>query len=74
MSCENIEAIKATLVEADLVTGSKVRMITDSNGERVEFQSANSSKLYSYIADLEAQVAACASGSRRVRGPAGFIF
>ena len=41
-----------------LMTGTAARVVVDQNGERVEFAVANAAKLYSYIQDLQARVAA----------------
>lgn len=40
----------------NLMTGKMARVIVDSNGERVEFTSANADKLAKYIADLKQQL------------------
>ncbi|MEM1430017.1 MAG: gpW family head-tail joining protein [Pseudomonadota bacterium] len=39
-----------------LVTGQLAKVYVDENGERVEFTSANSSKLLAYIERLERQI------------------
>lgn len=58
----------------DLITGRAARVVIDQSGERVEFVAANRSALYTYITQLEAQIAALSSPSTPSRGPAGFIF
>jgi len=40
----------------NLMTGLKVRVFVDQNGERVEYTSANAARLRAYIQDLERQV------------------
>ena len=37
----------------DLMTGEMARVFVDQNGERLEYQAANSQKLAAYIAELE---------------------
>lgn len=56
----------------DLMTGKAVRVVVDMSGERVEFVSANSQKLYTYIQSLERQIAP--APSIPVNAPARFIF
>lgn len=41
----------------DLMTGRRVRVVVDQNGERVEYSAANRADLSSYIAMLEAELA-----------------
>lgn len=53
--------LRQRLAEAEealhqLQTGEKVRVFQDQNGERVEYNSANISKLQAYIAKLEYQI------------------
>lgn len=55
---EERAALEARLAEAkqayhDLLTGTKARVVVDSNGERVEFVAANRQALYAYIQELE---------------------
>lgn len=50
-----------------LLTGVKARVIVDSNGERVEYTSANRAALRAYIAELEDELGA-APLSRRPMG------
>lgn len=51
----------------DLMTGKAVRVFVDQNGERIEYATANASKLKLYISDLERQVAGVdVSGPMRV--------
>lgn len=52
-----------------LLTGQKVRVVVDQNGERVEFTSANIGRLASYIDRLKAQIA-----GRSSLGPARVYF
>lgn len=55
----------------ELITGQAPRVVVDQNGERVEFVTANSQKLYLYIQSLESQVM---PELRPNIGPAGFLF
>lgn len=45
-----------------LMTGQSVRVFVDQNGERIEYNSTNSSRLASYIADLERKVGEVTAG------------
>ena len=47
---------EATNAYHDLMTGKAVRVFVDQNGERVEYQTANASKLLLYISDLERRI------------------
>lgn len=59
----------------DLILGKAARVVIDQNGERVEFVSANSSKLYLYIQELERQLSALQTPTTTpTNGPAGFLF
>lgn len=49
----------------NLLTGRSVVSITDQNGERVEFNRANASRLAAYIADLKRQLSQTTSGPLR---------
>lgn len=40
----------------NLMTGLKVRVFVDHNGERVEYTNANAARLRAYIQELERQV------------------
>lgn len=40
----------------NLMTGLKVRVFVDQNGERIEYTSANAARLRAYIQELERQV------------------
>lgn len=62
LTSEQRAVLQARLTEAQtayhrLQIGTSARVVVDQNGERVEFTSANSSKLKAYIAELEAQLA-----------------
>lgn len=52
-----------------LMTGNKPRVVVDQNGERVEFTSANASRLMQYIESLRKQLNKTGS-----RGPARAYF
>jgi len=52
-----------------LMMGSKAIVLVDSNGERIEYQRAESSKLSAYIAELRRQL-----GQSSVIGPARVTF
>lgn len=49
-----------------LNTGASVRAVTDQNGERIEFNTANRAGLLSYIRTLQGQ---CADYQARALGP-----
>jgi len=49
-----------------LVLGAKASVIVDSNGERIEFQAANASRLMAYIQDLKRQLGLSSSGPMTV--------
>ncbi|QTG12345.1 phage tail protein [Agrobacterium tumefaciens] len=51
---ERIADAKAAL--HDLMTGRRVRVVVDQNGERVEYSAANRADLSAYIAMLEAEL------------------
>lgn len=56
------------LVEAEaayhsLMTGTMPRVFVDQNGERLEYVSANASKLAAYIQSLKDQIAGTQSGA-----------
>ncbi len=42
----------------DLMTGRRVRVVVDQNGERVEYSAATRADLSAYIAMLEAELSA----------------
>lgn len=48
------------------MTGNKVRVVVDQNGERVEFTAANAGKLAQYIENLRARVSGNNRGPMRV--------
>ena len=52
-----------------LMLGTKASVLVDSNGERVEYQRAESAKLSAYIAELRRQL-----GQSTVIGPARVLF
>lgn len=52
-----------------LMMGSKAIVLVDSNGERIEYQRAESAKLSAYIAELKRQL-----GQSAVIGPARVTF
>ena len=55
--------------------GGVVRSISDSDGSRIEYSQANQANLVSYVALLEAQYAACVSGtSVVVARPVNYFF
>ena len=39
-----------------LLTGTQPKVVVDQNGERVEYTSANATRLYLYIQQLKAQI------------------
>lgn len=53
-----------------LSLGRSVVEVTDSDGSRVRYNTANASRLKDYIADLQAEV----TGIRRVSGPIRPVF
>jgi hypothetical protein len=55
-----------------LMIGQSAVIVVDSNGERVEYNRANASKLAAYIEELKRQIAA--GSTPRRSGPAGAIF
>lgn len=56
-----------------LLTGTLVVSITDQNGEKLTFNSANAAQLRTYIQDLEAQLGVVTPYHLRAR-PMRFIF
>lgn len=61
MTAEEVTALKNKISDAEaqyhkLMLGQTARVIVDQNGERVEFNSANRSHLYTYIQQLKAQL------------------
>jgi hypothetical protein len=55
--------LTARLAEAEeayhtIMTGGGVKVVVDQNGERVEYQQANSQRLSSYIQELKRQLGA----------------
>lgn len=70
--------VQARLDEAvsayhQLTVGGAARVVVDQNGERVEFVSANSAKLASYITSLRMQLAPVGCGLQAL-APAQFFF
>lgn len=62
------------LVQYDkLVTGQLARVFVDQNGERVEFTASLKADLYTYIQQLQAQIA-CPNPMYPTTGPMRFIF
>lgn len=57
-----------------LVTGTSPRVVVDQNGERVEYVAANKMALYTYISQMEAQLACGQSPDLAAHHPATFIF
>ena len=55
----------------ELLTGTKVRVFLDQNGERVEFTSINLQMLERYIRELEALIT---PSLPRYNRPVGFTF
>lgn len=55
----------------DILTGKKVRVFLDQNGERVEFVTANLAALDAYIRELEKLINPSVPYSNR---PIGFTF
>lgn len=50
-----------------VVTGQTAKVFVDQNGERIEYSTANASRLAAYIADLKRQLGiGCASGPLNV--------
>ncbi len=46
-----------------VMTGQTAKVFVDQNGERIEYNTANASRLAAYIADLKRQLGiGCASG------------
>lgn len=77
-----VQASKTLLADAQkqyhlLLTGQAARVLVDQNGERVEFNRANSADLYAYILQLQAALGVGCGDTAAVNtrlGPAGFIF
>lgn len=73
-------AIKAKLDAAQaafdrLISGRAIRVVVDSDGSRIEYTSANQSKLYQYLQLLQAQYDACIGGTKpAVTKPLQFVF
>lgn len=77
MTNEEEAKLRADIAEAEteykaLMLGTKVRVLVDQNGERVEFLAANRSALYAYIQDLKSQLPG--STVQNFTPPIGFIF
>lgn len=71
MTPEQRTLLEQQLAEAQaayhqLVMGQKAAVIVDSNGERVEFQAANSRQLAAYIQDLKRQLGLSSTGPMTV--------
>jgi len=64
---------EATASYHKLQTGTMPRVIVDIDGSRVEFTAANSSKLYGYILQLQAQLGT-ANNTPVNLAPAQFYF
>lgn len=67
--------LQARLVEAErayheIVIGGGVRTLVDQSGERIEYQTANLTRLAAYILDLKRQLGTLP----RQAGPLGFYF
>lgn len=63
----------ARLARHDILIGNGVKRFVDQNGEQVEYQAANVSKLEDYIAELEG-ILNPALRRQRAHRPLGFIF
>lgn len=80
MTTTNCATIKSRLDAAQaalegLIAGGAVRSVTDSDGSRIEYTSANLPSLRSYIALLQAQYDACIGGTAAVvTKPVNFFF
>lgn len=63
-----------------LMIGRNVMLVTDQNGERVQFTQANKTDLLTYIRQLEAQCGDCSGGDNGcggngiTNGPLQFTF
>ncbi len=57
-----------------LLTGGQARQIIDSNGDQVQFTSANQASLVTYIQQLQALCGDCTPVTRAHTRPFGFIF
>ena len=57
----------------DLTMGTRVRVLVDQNGERIEYDRSTSSDLYAWITALENALNVTLAASRRPR-PIGFTF
>lgn len=73
--------LRAWLTEAEaayqrLLTGKAVRVVIDSNGERVEFTAVSADALRRHVLDLRRQLAAleCPVSAARAARPIGFFF
>lgn len=74
-----LETLQARLAEAQtayhrLMTGQAARVVVDQNGERVEFNATSASKLYAYILQLQAEIAALLGTALPAPKPIGFLF
>lgn len=77
MTDQELDELKAKIKEADaeyhaLMTGTKVRVFVDQNGERIEYTSANRSSLYNYIQSLKSQLPGATI--KGYTAPIGFFF
>lgn len=66
-----ITQLKNNLADAEkqyhlLVTGNKARVVVDENGERVEYTTANATRLQAYIVRLTNQINSTSSGPMQV--------
>lgn len=69
-----LNAAKAALIGVQ--NGGAIRAITDSDGSRIEYTSANPARLISYVALLQAMYDACIAGTSPpvVTRPVNFFF
>jgi len=59
---------KLTEAEAayhSLLTGTQPKVVVDQNGERVEYTTANSTKLYMYIQQLKREITPVTAAANR---------
>ena len=74
-----ISVLKSRLADAEdalhnLETGQRVSVFVDQNGERVEYQAANSSKLRTYIAELNRRINAATRRGQALNRPMKVYF
>lgn len=58
----------------DLMTGGQPVQVRDSDGSSIQYTRADASRLRAYIKELEAEIAAEASGRPTVRRPMRLVF